>query len=249
MENIGIFYVIKEYVMLNFAIIDDDVRIVKNLSHMLESIFIKHDFDANISCQTSNIDELFLHLQNHKIDVLFLDINLKSHLTGMEIAEKIRQYNKDCYFIFSSAYIEYGLVTFKYKTFDFIAKPVGAERLEECIVRLFEDINGSTKRFIKLDNKNTIIDEKEINYVQRDGMKLVFHTKSRDYEIYSSFNKIQNKLPQNFVRCHKSFIANINNITKIEPSSNIIYFGNSFCDIGPKYKNKFMEAINAHGIF
>ena len=80
-------------------------------------------------------------------------------------------------------------------------------------------------------------------------MKLVFHTNSRDYEIYSSFSKIQDKLPDNFVRCHKSFIANIDNITKVESTNNMVYFSNSSCDIGPKYKNNFLEVINKRGNF
>lgn len=233
--------------MLNFAIIDDDIRTVKKMSKMLETIFIEHDFSGQIGCQTSKINELFSYLDNNKVDVLLLDINLKSYLTGLEIAEKVRKDNKDCYFIFTTAYLEYCLMAYKYKTFDFIPKPIEFERLEDSIVRLFEDISGSNKRFIKIDNKNTIIDENEIKYIERDGMKLVFHTSSRDYEVYSSFNKLQEKLPSNFIRCHKSFIANINNISKIELADNTIYFQNSFCDIGPKYKNQFMEVINNHG--
>ena len=35
---------------------------------------------------------------------------------------------------------------------------------------------------IKIDNKNTIINENEIQYIKRDGMKLVFHTPTRNYE-------------------------------------------------------------------
>ena len=79
-------------------------------------------------------------------------------------------------------------------------------------------------------------------------MKIIFHTSSRDYEIYSSFAKLQNKLPNNFVRCHKSFIANINNIEKLEPVSNIIHFkNNTTCDIGPKYKKELMKGVNSNG--
>lgn len=233
--------------MLKFAIIDDDTQILDNTSNMLESIFIKHDYDAEVAFKTSNVDELFSYLENNKVDVLILDITLKSYLTGIEIAAKIREQNKDCYFIFTTAYLEYCLVAYKYKTFDFIAKPVEYDRLEECIVNLFKDISGSKKRFIKLDNKNTIIAENEIKYIERDGMKVVFHTDSRDYEVYSSFHKLQEILPSNFVRCHKSFIANVNNITKVEPTDNMIYFNSSSCDIGPKYKDKFMEVINHYG--
>lgn len=79
-------------------------------------------------------------------------------------------------------------------------------------------------------------------------MKLIFHTKSRDYETYSSFNKIQNSLPNNFVRSHKSFIVNINNIANLNPITNIIYFNNgSTCDIGPKYKTNLVEEVNKNG--
>ena len=109
-------------------------------------------------------------------------------------------------------------------------------------------LNGVTRKYLRIDNRNTIISEDEIEYIKRDGMKLVFHTTYRDYELYSSFAKIQSKLPDNFVRCHKSFIVNINNITELDLTSNIVYFSkNSSCDIGPKYKNNFLEVFEAHG--
>lgn len=80
-------------------------------------------------------------------------------------------------------------------------------------------------------------------------MKLNFHTSSRDYESYSSFNKIQDKLPENFVRCHKSYIVNLNNIKNVDPVTLTIAFNNNTsCSIGPKYKKEFMEVIKNHGI-
>ena len=234
--------------MLKIAIIDDEPSALQYLSHALDSIFIKYDYDANICFKTSNVDSLVDYLNNNIIDVLFLDIDLKSHLNGLNIAENVRKRNKNCYFIFITAYSQYSLDAYKFKTFDYITKPFENRQIEDCINRLFDDMNGMPKKYIKIDNKNTIIEESEIEYIRREGMKLVFHTASREYEVYSSFNKINDKLPDNFVRCHKSFIANINNITKIEPLNNIVYFDNSFCDIGPKYKNSFLEVIN-NGIF
>ena len=115
---------------------------------------------------------------------------------------------------------------------------------------MFEDVNGSPKRYIKIDNKNTIIDESEIQYIKRDGMKLVFHTPTRDYDTYSSFNKFQDKLPENYHRCHKSCIANISQIKDVEPVSGTITFkDDSTCDIGPKYKKDLMEVLKSHGNF
>lgn len=138
----------------------------------------------------------------------------------------------------------------KNKTFDYLAKPVTSDRLEETVVRLFKDVNGLPKKYIKIDNKKTIIDESDVLFIKRDGMKLIFHTKTRDYETYSSFNKIQDSLPSNFIRAHKSFIVNINNISNLDPVGNIIYFNNnSTCDIGPKYKKDLIEEVKKNGIF
>lgn len=235
--------------MIKFAMIEDDKNLLNDLYKILESIFMKYDFDAEIVFYSTDVNELLNYIKNYKVDVLFLDIDLKSNLSGLEIAELVRSSNKDCYIIFETAHLEYGLIAYKYKTFDFICKPVTLQRVEECVLRLFDDISGLTKKFVRINNKNTIIAEADIKYIKKDGMKLIFHTENREYEIYSSFLKIQDSLPSNFVRCHKSFIVNIDNVTKVESNKNIVYFNDSSCDIGPKYKNKFLEVINNHGNF
>ena len=235
--------------MIKFAMIEDDKNLLNDLYKILESIFMKYDFDAEIVFYSTDVNELLNYIKNYKVDVLFLDIDLKSNLSGLEIAELVRSSNKDCYIIFETAHLEYGLIAYKYKTFDFICKPVTLQRVEECVLRLFDDISGLTKKFVRINNKNTIIAESDIKYIKKDGMKLIFHTENREYEIYSSFLKIQGSLPSNFVRCHKSFIVNIDNVTKVESNKNIVYFNDSSCDIGPKYKNKFLEVINNHGNF
>jgi len=235
--------------MLNFALIDDDEKSLNDLLHIIDRIFLKHDLDAQVVFFTRKVNSLLSYIAKNKVDVLFLDIDLKSNLTGIQIAEKVRKSNKDCYFIFETAHLEYGLVAYRYKTFDYISKPITLQRIEDCIIRLFDDISVSQKKFIRLDNKNTIIAEKEIKFIRKEGMKLIFHTDLRDYEIYSSFVKIKDHLPNNFVQCHKSFIANIENITKIEATNNRVYFNKSSCDIGPKFKNNFLEVINKNGNF
>ena len=235
--------------MLNFVICDDNLKILDKLSTMLENIFIKNNYEAEVTFTSANVDEIIEHVCLNKTDVLLLDINLKSKKTGLEIAEEIREKNKNVYIIFTTAHLEFALVAYKFKTFDYIAKPITQERLEETISRLFKDVYSQPKKYLKIDNKNTIIDESEINYIKRDGMKIVFCTDSRDYEIYSSFNKIQDSLPENFIRCHKSYIANIDKISNIEPVENKIIFNNSnfSCEIGPKFKKNLMEVINNYG--
>lgn len=236
--------------MLNFVVCDDNNVILNKISKMLESIFIKHSLDANIVLKSNSANNVISFIKNNKVDVLLLDINLKGNISGLNIAEELRKTNKSAYIIFTTGHLEYVMLAYKFKTFDYLPKPITIEKLEETILRLFNDIeNSSHKKYIKIGNNQTIICENDIEYIKRDGMKIVFHTNKQDYETYSSFKKIQLNLPQNFVRCHKSFIVNINKISNIETSSNTISFeNNSHCLIGPKYKNNFMEVLNNYGI-
>ena len=180
---------------------------------------------------------------NNEVNVLLLDIELKSKLTGIEIANIIRKKNKNIYLIFTTGHLEYGLIAYQCKTFDYLSKPITLERLEGTILRLFEDLSSNPKKFLKLDNKNTVINLDNVQYIQKDGMKLTFYTNNREYQVYSSFNKISNLLPNNFIRCHKSYIINIDKITNIQTNANIVLFEHGKCFIGPKYKNNLMEVF------
>lgn len=236
--------------MLNFVICDDNVNLLDRLEKLLETIFTKNNYDASVVFKSDNADEILNYIDNNVADVLMLDINLKSNKSGLELAEEIRKRKKNSYIIFTTGHLEYAMVAYKYKTFDYLPKPITYDRLEDTINRLFEDANELSKSYLKIDNKNTIIDEAEIQYIKRDGMKLVFHTSSRDYDTYSSFNKFQEKLPETYVRCHKSYIANINQIKDVEPVSGVITFTDGHtCDIGPKYKRDFMEVLKNYGNF
>ncbi len=236
--------------MLNFIICDDNLNLLDRLGKMLETIFSKNNYDASVVFKSDNADDILNYVDSNTVDVVMLDINLKSNKSGLELAEEIRKKKRNPYIIFTTGHLEYAMIAYKYKTFDYLPKPIVYERLEETIKRLFEDANELSKSYLKIDNKNTIIDEAEVHYIKRDGMKLVFHTSSRDYDTYSSFNKFQEKLPNTYVRCHKSYIANLNQIRDVEPVSGIITFTDGgTCDIGPKYKREFMEVFKNYGSF
>lgn len=238
--------------MLSFVVCDDNKAILDRLVKMLESLFIRHHFDAEVSFASTDAESTLQYTKNNNVNALFLDIDLKSTISGLDLAEKIRKINKQVYIIFTSAHLEYILMAYQYKTFDFIPKPITVERLDDTISRMIDDMNPADKKshFIRLNNKNTIIDEDSINFIKKDGMKLVFCTDNGTYETYSSFNKISEELPPNFVRCHKSYIANINKITDVSSTNNTILFNhndNLKCFIGPKYKNKIMEVLKNDG--
>lgn len=234
--------------MLNFVLCDNNNNTINTIANIFESAFIKSDFDSQIVLKTTDYREVLNFISTNKVDVVVLEVTYENtSMTGLDIAEKIRKLNKNCYIIFVSSNMSYITKAFQYKIFDYLFKyTLTVDSLLNTLQRLFDDISNSNCKFLKVDNKGTFVDSNDIQYIEKNGMKLIYHTYNNNYETYNSFSKIIDKLPENFVRCHKSFIANINNISSICLSdNNSIYFKNdTTCYIGPKYKNCFLEMIN-----
>ena len=233
--------------MLNFILCDDEPKMLDRLSILFEKAFAKNDFDAKVVLKTSDYREVLDFMSNNTVNVIVLDIEFKnSNINGLAIAEEIRKINNSCYIFFITSHYEYLAQAFEYKTFAYIFKNnLSLDTISRTLTRLSNDISGNTKKFLKIDNKGTFIELNEIQFIEKSGMKLIYHTTNDYFYTYASFSKIENLLPKNFVRCHKSFIANINSISSISLSNNSITFNNNeVCYIGPKYKKSFMEVVD-----
>lgn len=233
--------------MLNFVLCDDNEHILNKFSKMLDLIFVNNDLEAQIVLSTSNPNEVISYTKENQVDVLILDINFKSDISGIDIANKIRAINKQAYIIFATGHLEYLILAYKCKTFDYLPKPISMENLESTILRLFDDIKetSSKKSFIKVNNKGTLIKADSILYIEKSRNKVIFRTNNSEYYVSSSFNKLKNELPKSFIQCHKSYIVNVDNIKSIE--NNTIHFDKTndlTCSIGQVYKNNFLEVLN-----
>ena len=236
--------------MIKFALCDDNTQLLSKLREMLESIFLKEDLDATVTFASDNPEQLLKFLDNNEVNVLFLDIDLNTKLTGVDIAKEIRERNKSVYIIFLTAHFEFIISALECTTFDFIQKPFNREKLEKTIHRLFDDMNANSAKFIRLNRSHELVNQNLVNYIQKDGMRTIYNMGSGNVSSYGSFTNISDTLPDNFVRCHKSFIVNVNNIRNVDLKNNTIFFkdsNDSMCFIGPKYKNHFMEVLNNYG--
>ena len=239
--------------MLNFVICDDEIGILDKLCNLFEKTFVKNDFDAKIVFKTTDYKQVADFVKENEVNVVVLDIEFKNtKTTGLDVANKIREFNKNCYLIFITSHFEYIANAYNFKTFAYIIKnAVNVDYLTDLLNRLFDDIsNTTTNSFLKIDNRGTFVNLHEVLFIEKNGMRLIYHTYSKDYVTYNSFTSIEDKLPDNFVRCHKSFIVNMNEISDISFSTNTINFkDNSVCYIGPKYKNNLMEMIDYDASF
>ena len=233
--------------MLNFVLCDDNINILNRFSKMLDLIFTNNDLDGKIVLCTQNPNEILEYMEKNSVDVLILDINLKSQVSGIDLANQIRQINKKIYIIFATGHLEYLILAYKCKTFDYLPKPISMENLETTILRLFDDVNENkaNKKFIKINKRNTILNSDLICYIEKCKTKIVFKTKDAEYSTYASFKQIKDTLPSSFVRCHKSYIVNTKNVESIE--NDIIHFDKTnkvVCSIGQVYKKNFLEVFN-----
>ena len=238
--------------MLNFIICDDEPNMLDKLCLLFEKAFIKNDFDAKIVLKTSNYKEVISFMSSNVVNVVVLDIEFKnSKQNGLTIAEEIRKFNKDCYIIFITSHFEYLMKAYDYKTFAYLFKnALSLDTLSDTLSRLFDDISCNSRKFLKIDNKGTFIDLNDVQFIEKNNVKLIYHTSHGNFETYNSFSKIEPTLPENFVRCHKSYIANVHNIVNISLTSNSITFkSDEVCYIGPKYKDYFMEVIDYDTVF
>lgn len=238
--------------MLNFVICDDDIHMLNKLTLLFKKSFTKNDFNAKIVLKTQSYKELLSFMSSNIVNVVVLDIEFEnSKMTGLDIAEEIRKVNKDCYIIFITSHFEYVMKAFDYKTFAYLFKnSISVETLSDTLNRLFDDISGSPNKFIKIDKKGTFIDLNDIQFIEKNGVKIIYHASHRLIDSYNSFSKIENSLPSNFVRCHRSFIANVNNIVNISlVDSSITFRNNEVCFLGPKYKNSLLEVIDYDTVF
>ena len=77
--------------MLNFVLCDDNDSSVNRLSKMVESVLINHDLDGQVVLAARSAEEVLKYESKNPVDVLMLDIQLKSSMNGIDLAKKIRE--------------------------------------------------------------------------------------------------------------------------------------------------------------
>ncbi len=218
--------------MLKIGICDDDIHSISYTKKLVESQLIALDFDADVTICTTNQQEIYTEIANRNIDILFLDINFNNNKDGITFAKELRDVNKKFKLVFVTSHFEYALLAFSCKTFDYILKPIDTEKISLVLSRLKEDLTSAHTRLIKI-NKDYTLRTEDIFFVEHSKSKTTIYTKDNAYETCLSLNTIIKSLPDSFIRNHRSFIVNQNEIVKIDKESKTIHFNNGLaCPLG-----------------
>lgn len=219
--------------MIKVGICDDESHTLKAIAKILESASILIDFDMEITCATDKQNIIYDKISKHELDILFLDIDFKNGFkNGIEFALELRKTNKNFKLIFITGHLEYILMAYDCKTFDYIIKPMDDNKAIKILERLKDEFSNSSSGFIKL-NKDYTVRAKDIFFIERNKSKTTIYTKDSTYETCYSLNAIIDELPDSFLRIHRSYIVNQDEIIKINNENKTIYFDNGLnCPLG-----------------
>ncbi|MDD3124601.1 MAG: LytTR family transcriptional regulator DNA-binding domain-containing protein [Candidatus Kapabacteria bacterium] len=169
-----------------------------------------------------------------KPDIVILDINMPK-LTGLELLEVIE--HKPAV-IFSTAYDQYAIAAFEKNAVDYIMKPYSKARLRQALDKACKSIDAGNaadaidslvkneepkaepirRVAVKNGTKIFVIPIEKVDFIEADGDYVKVHTGESTYLKEKTMRFFEMNLsPDEFVRVHRSFIINVNEISKVEP--------------------------------
>jgi two-component system response regulator AgrA len=210
--------------MIKIGMCDDNLNSIKIASKLLEAEIIEQDLDAEISIISSNQKEIFDAIYKKSIDVLFLDIDFKNNgKNGIEFAKDLRKINKNFFLVFLSAHQRYLHLSLTTKVFDYLVKPINRDTVCDIVTRLKDEFSNNNTLFLHL-NKWEFVRTDDILYIEKYGKKSTVFTSDSTYSTNKGLNTLLTELPQNFIRCHKSYILNKEKILSIDKKTGHAYF-------------------------
>jgi len=199
----------------------------------------------NLVAVCNNAIEASEFLMNHKVDLLFLDINMPK-LSGLDFLKTLQN---PPLVIFTTAYSEYALEGYEVNAVDYLLKPFSFDRFLKAVNKAAErlqkpdnETNSETFILLKADKKIHKVKISEIIYLESMGdyVKVIFE--NQVLIVHDTLQNLQNNLPDNlFSKVHKSFVISTAHLKFID--GNMINIGTAEIPIGQKYKNDFLKGL------
>lgn len=237
---------------------EDEVIIAEDLAASLEEL-------GYITCAIDSGQDTIDRIRETQPDLVLLDINLGGDQDGVDIGHRIRQ-EFDIPFIYLTAYADHATIDRAKKTEPdgFLVKPFDEKSLRSAIeIALYKhdsghreekELNGAAVSgkeqeviadyiFVKVKHRIIKVHYSEIIWVEAYDNYSFIVTADQKYLVSSTLKDMEHKLPpQNFVRVHRSYIANLDKIEALEENS--VVFAKGDIPIGKSYKKTLMSRFN-----
>jgi DNA-binding LytR/AlgR family response regulator len=238
---------------LKIGIVEDEMIIAEALSEILKSI------GYEIPEPASNYDEAIVLLEQEKPDLMLLDINLSSHLSGIDLALTINE-KFQIPFIFLTANTD--TVTLdqakKVRPMAYLAKPITRDQLYSSIEIAIHNFNASKQTsssspstdntlFIKDGYTFRKIDFTEITHLESDSNYVIVHLLNGSKLLSrSTMTTFLEQLPSTiFLRIHRSFAVNKFHIESIH-TTEVLTLNKKTLPLGKNYKDSFLNTLGVN---
>ena len=192
-------------------------------------------------------------LENDTADAIFCDINMPD-LNGMDF---IKSLTTPPMVVFTTAYSEYAVEGFKVNAVDYLLKPFGLQDFQRAANRLRERLEGSQAPsatpgtpqnddlFLKTDYRIVKVSISSIRYVEAmsEYLKVWIEGESKPIITLLSMKRMEEHLPANFMRIHRSYIINLNKIQEVN-KNRVIMDADTYLPIGDMYKESFQTYLD-----
>ncbi len=205
--------------------------------------------------QYSNGEEALAAIKAVRPDLLLLDIHIEGALNGIQLAERVG-HDLPIIFITSLREREVFEKAKGSKPVAFILKPFDSLMLQNTIDLAVSQLAGEEKTvwaekdlivkdsfFIK-DKSNLVkVSMSTIDYVQAEDKYCTLHTQERKYVLRISLQDILSKLPENFVRIHRSIAVDANKIQRMNLDNHELQLQNETLPVGITYRDALLARI------
>ena len=210
---------------MNCIIIDDE----KTSRIILKTLC--DQTNLNVINEFSNAIEAIKYLNNHDVDVVFLDYHMPS-FNGLDFIKTLK---KPINIILTTSDPKFAIEAFEYDfIIDYLLKPIEISRFKKSISKVTNKLVSPTdvtkqleinKAFYINVNKRLVkIEIDSIHVIEASGDYVIIKTEVENYVVHSTLRKINNKLPDNmFIQVHRSFIINIKQIIDIQDNTVLVH--------------------------
>ncbi len=198
---------------MKILIVDDEELARARLSRMLNTL------EFNFLTLAANADEAIEAVKKEKYDVVFLDINMPQ-VSGLELGYELKYLDEDICIIFQTAYEEHALKAFDIGAVGYLIKPYSLEQVKTAITRIKTEqkqVSEDLRILSKNGDNYLLLKPQEIYYVKADLSEVMLRS-AKGFSYYAQkISDLQKKLEgHNFVRIHRSYLINIDEIKEIE---------------------------------
>lgn len=226
--------------LLNCIIVDDDPVQREIIKACVEKIG-----DLKLVGSYPNAIEAQLALQKREVDLIFLDVEMPQ-MSGLEFLQSFKEVPQ---VIMITSNKGYAFKAFEFDVTDYLSKPVDMDRFSSAVQRArYYEENLKKKEdgsdiFIKSDGVLVKLATNDIFYVEAMGDYIKVHTLGKRHIVHSTMKAFVAKLPEEFIRIHKSFIVNIKHVEKLQ--ENQVFINGHELPVSRNNKKALVELISS----